>query len=173
MSKKPHEEIDAAEKAAASASGEVLPPIESEAENDQASEDESKTNSSVSVGQLHLHGSEIDAVRRLSSENPDLADKLIDQRDRIADMQHASYRIGIYVTAFLLCAILLWVFLFFYFFGIIKSLAAIFLLLAIAFVIVAILKGEWSETSWVGGALKSLIGILGGKRKDEDNESDC
>lgn len=117
----------------------------------------------LNIGNLHYHGNDLAELRKLAEVSPELAEKLIDQRDREDQRDHASYRFGLGATIFLVLGALVCLTFMFVYVGPWSTVAVIGVLLAIALLLRVILTGQWSETSWIGRFLNALIQLLGGE----------
>ncbi|WP_128292608.1 MULTISPECIES: hypothetical protein [Afifella] len=115
----------------------------------------------LAIGSLHLHGNDLAELRKIASENPALAEKIVDQRDREDARANASYRFGIVASLILIAMalssltfILVWA-------GLLATIGLALATLAIAVLIRVVLTGEWSETSWFGRVVNALARMLG------------
>lgn len=132
---------------------------------------EGPNNYTLNVEHLHYHADELEALAKLAASSPEVASRFIEAQDRAAQREHATYRFSIIVTSLLVVAVLTIITVFTIQVGVAVAALCIFIVLAIAFLLRVILTGEWSETSWVGGAVKAVTRALGGKPKDEASEA--
>lgn len=124
----------------------------------------------LNIGAVHLHASDIDALRRLAEVNPDLAQSVVDQKGEIDRREHASMRLGIIAACFIVIMLLFSITYALVTLGIVLSLLMVFVLVGLAFFVRVLLTGEWSETTWVGQLVKAAISMLGGKPKAPGDE---
>lgn len=122
-------------------------------------------NQSLAIQELHLHGNDLDALRRLAEANPELAHKVVDNNDAQHRRAGRSNIIGMIVAGTLLVAILAAVVISVIFLGVVQCIALVLVLLGCAFTLRVLLTGEWSETSWLGR-------IIGGAAHKEDSSSE-
>ncbi|MBZ8133919.1 hypothetical protein [Afifella sp. IM 167] len=115
----------------------------------------------LAIGTLHLHGNDLAELRKIASENPALAERIIEQRDHEDARANASYRFGVVSSLILLAMalasftfILVWA-------GLLATIGLALATLAIAVLIRVVLTGEWSDTSWFGKVVKALARLLG------------
>lgn len=139
------------------------PPEETSDDRQKGANDETRI---LQIDNLHLHANEIDSLNRLGQTDPDLAKLVIEQKDKFDGREHASYRFGLVVSGVLALSVLISASFIFVYLGLIASLALVVVILALALFIRVLLTGEWSETSWIGGIIKSIIRILGGTPRD-------
>jgi hypothetical protein len=118
------------------------------------------------IDNLHLHANEIDSLRRLAKTDPELAKLIVEQKDRFDRREHASFRFGLVVSGSLALATLIATSFIFVYLGLLASISLVVVILALALFIRVLLTGEWSETSWIGGVIKSIIRSLGGTPPD-------
>lgn len=114
------------------------------------------------IGELNYSPNYLTELRKLAERNPELAEKYIDNKERADIREDRSFRIALFLTVFMVLAIV----------GIggwtvvnlgwLQSLVFIGILVAASHVVVAILKGEFSETSWLGRF------VTGQKPKSDD-----
>lgn len=124
----------------------------------------------LSIGTLHYHGNDLAELRKIAEVSPELANKIVDQRDKEDSRANTSYRFGI-VSSALLVSVALGAFSFLLLeVGVIPTLCAIGGVLAVALLIRVILTGEWSDTSWFGKLMHMLVKALGGKPQDSGAE---
>ncbi|WP_047629797.1 hypothetical protein [Rhizobium sp. WW_1] len=116
----------------------------------------------LAINNLHYHANELSELRKLAEVSPELAEKVIEQRDKESARITASYNFGIACSIILLALILASFTILCIYVGIIATIAATGGILAVALMIRVILTGEWSETSWVGKIVASIIKGLGG-----------
>lgn len=102
------------------------------------------------IGELNYSPNDLTELRRIAEQNPELAEKLIDNKERADIREDRSFRIALFLTVFMVLAIVgiggwtvvnlgWW-----------QSFLFIGILVAASHVVVAILKGKFSETSWMG-----------------------
>lgn len=122
----------------------------------------------LAIDNLHLHANDIDSLRRLSEQDPDLARIIVDQRDTISRREHSSYRFGVVAAVLFVLGVLVALSYILVKVGIVLSIVLLIVILAIALLVRVILTGEWSDTSIIGKLTTALITALGGKPKDQD-----
>jgi len=127
----------------------------------------------LNVDEMHLHPSELDALRRLGNDNPELAKAVVKQRGEIDARGHGSLRFAIVCALLLVFGVIGLVAAIFWQFGAIPSILAVFTLLVSGLVIRVLVTGEWSETSWVGKFIDLLIHWTGGKRKGSEKDDEA
>jgi hypothetical protein len=129
-------------------------------------------NLNVDVEHMHVHQSELRELTRLAEINPDLADKVLDQRENQSVREDANFRIGLIATLALLMTLIFGVVFVVVYAGIAALALTVFLFLATALLLRVILTGEWSETSWIGSLVKIAINAAGGRTSEKNPESD-
>jgi len=139
------------------------PPEEASGSDREDADDETRV---LHIGNLHLHANEIDSLSRLARTDPELARLVIEQKDRFDRREHSSYRFGLLVSGALALATLISASFIFVYLGLLASLALVVVILALALFIRVLLTGEWSETSWIGGLIRTIIRTLGGTPKE-------
>lgn len=144
---------------------EVFPPSRSvsrqnETRAQQDSRDDGQTRI-LNVGQLHWHGNDIAELTKLASVDPELARKVVDQRDAEDKRANNSYRFGMIVTVLLVTLIIFAFSFLFVKVGIWSTLLAIMFVIAIALLTRVILTGQWSDTTWFGKFVDALAKALG------------
>ncbi|MCY1664593.1 hypothetical protein [Rhizobium sp. SL86] len=122
----------------------------------------------LAINNLHYHANEISELRRLAETNPELAEKIIDQRDRSEARVAASYNFGVGATVVLLTILLTAAVVTLAFGGVLHLLVLVAVLLAGSFLVRVVLTGEWSDTSWFGKLVTSMISVLGGKAPSDE-----
>lgn len=122
----------------------------------------------LAINNLHYHANEISELRRLAETNPGLAEKIIDQRDRSEARVAASYNFGVGATVVLLTVLLTAAVITLAFGGVIELLILVAVILAGSFLVRVVLTGEWSDTSWFGKLVTSVVGALGGKTASDE-----
>lgn len=120
----------------------------------------------LSIKDFHYHANDIAELRKLAEVDPDLAAKIIEQRDREHARERASYNFGMLCAVGLLAMVLIAFTCLLIFAGLFSTLAAIAGILAVALLVRVILTGEWSDTSWFGKLLNALVRALGGTPSD-------
>jgi hypothetical protein len=120
----------------------------------------------MSVDNLHYHANDLDGLARLAKENPALAKKVVDQRDREDERANQSYRFGLVCATILPISLIISMTFMFVFVGVVATLTSVLLTLAMGVLVRVILTGEWSETSWIGTGLTRLAKALGSKTSD-------
>lgn len=123
------------------------------------------TSKIVQIENLHLHASDIDALRRLSDSDPELARIVVDQKDKFDARHHGSYRFGLAVTVFFVLGVISLLTYALVNLGILLALLLLAALIATALLTRVILTGEWSDTSMIGKIIEALIKVLGGEAK--------
>lgn len=139
--------------------GETLP----EKQDEEGERQSSAGARILAIGNLHYHGNDLTELRKLSETNPQLAEKVVNQRDKESERDHYSYRFALVSTVSLVALVLLAVTVLFIFVGVWSTIGVIGVILAIALMIRVILTGEWSETTWFGKIVGALVKALGGK----------
>lgn len=113
------------------------------------------------VKQLNYHPNDIGELRRLAEQNPELAHKLVDNREAEHRREENSFRLGLYVSgalaivltcggAYVLVNIGWW-----------QTIVFVLVLLGTSHLTRAVLTGKFSDTSWFGKFL------TGASDKDE------
>ena len=121
----------------------------------------------LAINHLHYHANDISELRKLAEVDPTLAEKVIDQRDKENERIVGSYNLAVIATSVLLAFILGCGTLLIVFAGLLKTMAAIALVLACALFIRAVLTGQWSDTSWFGKLLSAILKLLGGAPRQD------
>ena len=124
----------------------------------------------VNIENLHLQANDLDALRRLAEVSPDLADKVVEQRDNANKRDHASFRLGVISASSLVVISILALSYVLVKLGVLASFLLISGVLAIALLIRVVLTGEWSETSWFGQTVQGITTLLGGKVNPPDED---
>lgn len=123
----------------------------------------------LNIDHLHLHANDLDALRRLSESDPELARIVVDQNDKLDRREHASERFGIVAAVFLVLGLLITGSFVLINIGIILSIILLGLILICGVVVRVILTGEWSDASWFGRVIISVVSLLGGKSENIDD----
>lgn len=122
----------------------------------------------VVIENLHLQVNDLDALRRLSEQDPELARAVVQQKDNEDRREHASFRFGVITAAVLALGLVFAATYALVELGIALSLLLVFLVMALALLMRVLITGEWSETSWVGALTNGIVKVLGGKPKNND-----
>lgn len=122
-----------------------------------------KHSNTLNVNNLHVHGNDLRELTKLAQINPDLANKVVDQRDRQSAREEGSFRIGLAATLTLLVVLIIGVVYVVVNAGTIALALTIGVIVATALLLRVVLTGEWSETSWIGHLLKVSLNAFGGK----------
>lgn len=109
------------------------------------------------IGQLHFHGNDLAELRKIAEISPDLAHKIVDQIDNEDAREHGSYRIGLVVAGTLLVSLVAAAATLLIYAGIFETLAAVAVILAAGALMRIVLTGQWSDTSWFGKLLSSIV----------------
>lgn len=117
----------------------------------------------LSVGNINYNESDIRALKDLAEVDPDLAKRVVDQKDEADKRDHASFRLGLIVAAVITTVAIVTVGAAIVLLGVIPSLIFIVALLIITVLVRAILTGQWSDASWIGRAMASIVNGLGGR----------
>ena len=144
---------------------EIFPPSRSVSSPDdagaqQGSSDGSRTNI-LNVGQLHWHGNDIAELAKLASIDPELARRVVDQRDNEDKRANISYRFGVAAAVLLVGIIIFACSFLFVKVGIWSTLLTVALAIAVALLVRVILTGQWSDTTWFGRLVDALTKMLG------------
>lgn len=123
----------------------------------EGNEESRRDGGSFIIGQLHFHGNDLAELRKIAEINPDLAHKIVDQRDNEDAREHGSYRIGLIVAGVLLVSLVSAAAAILIYGGIFETIAAVVVILAGAALIRVVLTGEWSDTSWFGKLLSAVV----------------
>ena len=127
----------------------------------------------LSIGTLNYQANDIAELGKLAERNPDLAHKIVEQRETEGRREHRSYRFALIVTSALILGIIASLTYLLSEVGPWATVGVIGVFLVIAAFLRVILTGEWSETSWVGVIVKAIVGRLGGKpRSDSDKAAE-
>jgi hypothetical protein len=130
----------------------------------------SSDNSGINIENLNYTASDVDALRRMAEVNPELAERIVDQRDRENQRENVSYRFGVVAASVLLIAILAFTFGCLAYVGFLATLGLIGVVLACALLVRVVLTGEWSETSWFGSLVHLLARALGSRTPPDNHE---
>jgi hypothetical protein len=103
-------------------------------------------------------------LRRLSETNPDLANKIVDHQENRDIRGEKSYRIALCVAGVLAITIVAGGSFVLVALGIWQAITFVLVLLGGSHILRAVLKGEFSNTSWFGSFLSST-------KKDDDADS--
>lgn len=147
------------------------PIVENEPVKDGSAGRESYENRYLHIKNLHYHPNDLSELRKIAESNPELADKIVDQRDRSEARTDGSFRLGLVSALVLLVVLILGTVYVVVNAGVIALALMIGVILAAALLIRVVLTGQWSETSWVGKILNGAIGLAGGKT-DANSEHD-
>lgn len=120
----------------------------------------------LNIENFHYHGNDLRELAKIADSNPRLAEKIIDQQGSFNARHHSSYRFGLCASLALVISTLAAVAYLMVNVGVVSTLGAVGIILAVALLIRVILTGQWSETSWVGKIFQMLAGALGGGKKD-------
>ena len=118
------------------------------------------------IDTLNYHGNDLHELRKIAETNPDLAEKLVEQKDRSDARENTSFRFGLFSALILVGMTLTTLSFLLYSVGVIATFVSMGVILAIALLIRVILTGEWSDTSWLGRIVEGLVKLLGGKPGD-------
>lgn len=121
----------------------------------------------IAIKDFHYHANDLAELRKLAEVDPLLADKVIEQRDREHAREKASYNFGMLCTIGLLAMVLVAFTCLLIFTGLLATMVAIGGILAVALLVRVILTGEWSDTTWFGKLLNTLVKALGGRPADD------
>ena len=124
----------------------------------------------LNIGNLHYHPNELSELRKIAEINPELAHKVIDQRERSESREETSFRIGLGSAFILLVTLIIGTVYVVVNAGIMALICLFAAILAVALLIRVILTGEWSETNWVGHIVKALVAIAGGKVTSDNDD---
>lgn len=117
------------------------------------------------IDNLHLHANEIDSLKRLAEVSPDLASLVVEQKDKFDRREHASYRLGILAATSIVISVSLGFLYVIINIGLLQSVIFILFVVVVSALVRVIINGEWSDTSWIGKTVQSLIQWLGGTGK--------
>jgi hypothetical protein len=147
---------------------EILPPDKND--NGEGSSERRSSNNYYSVGSFHYHGTDLTELRKIAEIDPSLAEAIVGQKETQDNREHVSFRIG-FVSTILLVAVAIFALTFMVVTaGVMATLCSILGILAIALLVRVILTGQWSETSWFGTGITSLVKLLGGKPEPPEQE---
>lgn len=149
---------------------EILPPSGNNGSEEHNDHDRASGRNILSIGHLHLHGNDLAELRKLAEISPDLAEKVIDQRDAEDARANASYRFGMLASLVLVGLTLACITTLMIFVGVASTIAVIGLILAVALLVRVVLTGQWSDTSWFGKLVGMLAKALGSASDDQDAE---
>jgi hypothetical protein len=127
----------------------------------EPSEEENASSQILNIDNLHYHGNDIRELTKLAKVNPELAEKVIKQRDNANSRHHSSYRFGLGASIALVGGVLASVSYLMVNLGILATFAAVGLILAVALLIRVVLTGNWSDTTWFGKVVQALAKALG------------
>lgn len=102
------------------------------------------------VDNFHYKANDLTELRRLAETSPELANKVVETRDRMHRRENNSYMLGLIVTSVVAIALICTAGAALIFLGWWQSLLAIGCILAGSHFLRVFLTGEWSETSWFG-----------------------
>jgi hypothetical protein len=145
-----------------------LKPIARENNNVEKDDSEPGTSVHLNVGAVHLQANDIDALRRLANDHPELATSLIDQKDRENRRENTSFIVGMITAAVLAITLIVVAGISLIYLGWWQALIFVASLLALSHVLRTILTGEWSDTSWFG----KLTGAAPSGNPDEAQSDD-
>lgn len=123
----------------------------------------------LTIGQYHYHGNDIAELRKLAEVSPQLAEKVVDQRDKEDARVNISYRFGLAVSLLLVAFTLTAFTVAMIFAGVWATLIAVAAILAVALLVRVILTGKWSDTSWFGKLVTAIARALGASETDLKN----
>ncbi len=141
---------------------EILPPEK----RDDQSGDEPRRGNHLLINHLHYYANDIAELRKLAEIDPELAKRVVEQRDKENERIVGSYNLGMITAGTLLGLILIVVTCLIIFAGILETIASVAVILACALFVRVVISGEWSETSWFGKLINLLLKALGGSPKD-------
>jgi hypothetical protein len=104
----------------------------------------------LNIENFHYTANELAELRRIAERNPELADKLVDHKERAEIREDKSFRLG------LICASTIAIVLFggvcytIVQLGVWQSIVFVAAMLALSHILRSVLTGEWSDTSWFG-----------------------
>lgn len=124
------------------------------------------------IGNLNYSENDIKALAELAKVDPNLADKVVDQRNAESEREHFSERFGIAAVVLLIGMLIFGVVFITLEAGIVALGMLIALILATALMIRVIVTGEWSETTWFGSMIRGGVSLLGGKPPGDDTQSE-
>lgn len=124
-------------------------------------EDQESSSQILNIDNLHYHGNDIRELTKLAKVNPELAEKIVQQKDDANKRHHGSYRFGLGASITLVVAVLAAVSYLMVNLGVVATFAAIGLILAVALLIRVVLTGNWSDTTWFGRIVQLLAKVLG------------
>lgn len=116
------------------------------------------------VNSLNYHANDLTELRKLSAENPALADKIVDNQERREVRKERSYRLGLVVAGFLAVTLVGAGAYVLTSLGWLQTLGFVTILLGVSHVLRVVLTGEFSDTSWFGH-------LISGKKNQEDKPS--
>ena len=119
----------------------------------------------MKIENLHLHANDLHALSKIAESDPELANKIVDQRDNEDRRYNTSYRFGVGASAVLVSVVVLSFTMTLINLGVWATLGLVRLALAIALLVRVILTGEWSETTWFGKFVGVTAKALGSKEK--------
>src|SRR2546423_12443964 len=105
----------------------------------------------------------------MAKENPSLAKRIVDQRDKENQRQNVSYRFGVVGACLLVGMVLSGTFFSLVYAGFWATVSLMGVALAFALVIRVVLTGEWSETTWFGSLVHLLARVLGSRDRGPDD----
>ncbi len=108
---------------------------------------------SVNIQNFHYENNDIDALKRMADDHPELADKLVDNRMREVAIMANSECLGMFMATILgisLVGGMSWTLVSL---GWWQSLMFVAALRGISHILRTLLKGEFSDTSWFGRIL--------------------
>lgn len=136
--------------------------------NEGSNDDKSVTNN-VAIENFQYYGNDLTELRKIAELSPELAEKIVNQRDRQDARENTSFRLGLISTILLVVFAIGALTFMVVQVGVIAMLLAIMGIFAIALLVRVVLTGEWSDTSWFGAGVTGLVKLLGGKPgKDGD-----
>jgi ABC-type uncharacterized transport system fused permease/ATPase subunit len=104
---------------------------------------------------------ELLVLYKLAQVDPELAAKIIDQRDNDSARAAASYRFGLFVSISSMLISLISLLLVLLFSSIAKALVLVLGVMAIALLTRVVITGDWSETGWFGKGLELILQVFG------------
>ena len=124
----------------------------------------------VNIENYHYAGNDLAELAKIAAIDPNLAQRVVEQRDKSDQREHTSERIGMITIAGLSALTLLTILLLIFYGGVWELAIGILLIISLAVLARVILTGEWSDASWIGSTLNSVTKTFGGLPQDSDSE---
>lgn len=116
----------------------------------------------VSIGNVHVHPSDLAELRRIAEIDPSLARAVVDNFEKSDRREQRSFVVAMVITLLALALVIGGTVAMVYLLGLLQSLIGIGVILGLGVFLRVYLTGEWSDTGWIA----SIIGALRSREKE-------